>query len=138
MNQSIRKLTGHPVCENLFQMLVIRAAQMRVFEQSVQDQFKQRLKQHLAQFLPARGVALEEAGLREQVERGVAECVRLGFERECDIARCLEIICGSAGGFTDGPLPREALKILYAYRVDPSLKLDRLQAWAEGNGAHKQ
>ena len=120
------------LCHSL-PMLVIRPAQMAEFAKSAERHFKERLERHLISFLPERGVVFSQEEIKEQVERGVTQCLKLGLERQCDIARCLEIICGLAGGFNAGPLPREALRILYAYRVDPVLKLDRLQAWAVGS-----
>lgn len=112
-------------------MLVIRSDQMAVFEQAAAERFKERLARHLAVFLPQHGVELSGDALRDQIERGLAACAEFGLDRQCDIARCFEIVCGLAGGFTAEPLPKEAQNILYAYRVDPELKLDRLQAWAD-------
>ena len=119
-------------------MLVIRAEQMRAFERSAELLFRQRLEAHLAAFLEQRGVVYSEEALGEEVNAGLAACLEFGLERQSDIARCLEIICGFAGGFGAGPLPKEAQNILFAYRADPALKLDRLQAWAANRLAGKQ
>jgi hypothetical protein len=112
-------------------MLTIRDAQMAVFEQYVEEQFKQRLGDHLGPFLAEKGIVIGAEALRAEIDRGLAQCGEFGLDRQCDIARYFEIVCGSAGGFTAGPLPKDALNILYAYRVDPELKLGRLQAWAD-------
>jgi hypothetical protein len=112
-------------------VLTIRPLQKVVFERDAEIRFKQKLAQHLAVFLPQKGVAFDPQEIAAQVDRGLALCPQFGLDLQTDIARCFEIVCGSAGGFTTQSLPKEALNILYAYRVDPMLKLDRLQAWAD-------
>lgn len=112
-------------------MLVLRPEHMRAFERAAEERFEQALVTHLAGFLPPRGVTVDLVDLAEQVQRGVALCPRFHLERQFDIARLFEIVCGSLGGFRSESLPIDALNILYTYRLDPALKLDRLQAWAE-------
>ena len=119
-------------------MLVIRPEQMAVFERNAEVLFRDKLKRHLAWFLAQRGIEIEADPLGEQVARGMTQCVAFGLDRECDIARFFEIVCGSVGGFTAQPLPKEAQNILYAYRVDPAMKLARLQAWAEKRSEGRQ
>jgi hypothetical protein len=112
-------------------VLTIRTLQKAVFGQDAEIRFKRQLAQHLAVFLPQKRVAFDPDDIALQIDRGLALCPQFGLDLQADIARCFEIVCGSAGGFTTQPLPKEALNILYAYRVDPTLKLDRLQAWAD-------
>ena len=112
-------------------MLVLRPEHMRAFERAAEERFEQSLAEHLAQFLPSQGVLMDRNDIAEQVQRGIALCPRFQLERQFDIARLFEIVCGSLGGFRPESLPTEALNILYTYRLDPALKLDRLQAWAE-------
>jgi hypothetical protein len=114
----------------LFHMLVIRPEQMAVFSRSVEEAFKAKLALHLEAFLEAKGVHVAGEALRAQIDRGLAQCNDFGLERQCDVARMFEIVCGSLGGFTDGSPSKDALNILYGYRVDSELKLRRLQALA--------
>jgi len=111
-------------------MLMIRREQMAAFERSAEAEFRSRLEQHLRSFLPKQGVEIGGDELRQQIDRGIKLCPEFSLEIESDIALFFEIICGSAGGFTSDQLPKEAQNILFAYRVAPSLKLDRLLIWA--------
>jgi len=104
---------------------------MASFERYAEQQFRDRLERHLTSFLAKQGIQIGVDDLREQIGRGMKFCPEFGLHLQSDIARYFEIVCGSAGGFTTQPLPREAQNILYAYRVAPTLKLDRLRAWAE-------
>jgi hypothetical protein len=111
-------------------MLVIRAAQMAAFQQDDIDRFKFRLQQHLITFLPSKGVHLTEQILHKEIDTGMSQIGQFGLNRECDVARLFELVYGSGHTFGAG-LPKDAMNILWAYRVDPLLKLTRLQAWVE-------
>lgn len=112
-------------------MLSIRPEQMAAFARYAEQQFKDRLEVHLTSFLRNKGIQIGGDDLREQIGRGLKLCPEFGLNLQSDIARFFEIVCGSAGGFTTQPLPKEAQNILYGYRVAPTLKLDRLRDWAE-------
>lgn len=115
-------------------MLVIRSQQLDALSRNAAEAFQIKLARHLEAFLPTRGVLLPAEEIRKQIERGMGQCEDFGMELQSDVARLFEIVCGSMGGFTGAPLPVDALRILYAYKMDPELKLQRLQAWAEAQG----
>lgn len=114
-------------------MLVIRNAQMAALRQDIVDRFKFRLEQHLASFLDSKDIRISAEALRKEIDTGLAQRDQFGLDRQCDIARLFEIVCGSRHTFTAG-LPKDAMNILWAYRVDPELKLTRLADWAEAAG----
>lgn len=117
-------------------MLSIRQSQMKMLEQSVYQAFEDKLAIHLDAFLAAKGLKHGPDEIRDQIRRGMKYLDDFGLEFQCDIARYFEIVLGSGGRFADEPLPlpKDALNILYGYRVDPELKLNRLEAWASTQG----
>jgi hypothetical protein len=114
-------------------MLVIRAAQMAALQQDIIDRFKLRLYQYLMTFLASKGNQISPQALRKEIDTGMVQRHEFGMDRQCDVARLFEIVCGSGHSFAAG-LPKDALNILWAYRVDPELKLTRLAEWAESAG----
>lgn len=115
-------------------MLILRPAQMKALEHTVRQSFEDKLAVHLAGYLGEKGSHPGPEYIQDQIQRGLALCDDFGLERQCDIARYLEIVLGSIGGFTAKPLPKDAMNILYTYRMDPELKLKRLADWAEKGG----
>lgn len=115
-------------------MLTIRSAQLTVFEKNKQQTFEDKLAGHLEAYLGAKGLRPGPEYIRDQIRRGLALCDDFGLDRQCDVARYFEIALGAAGGFTEEPLPKDAMHILYGYRVDPELKLKQFEAWAAKRG----
>jgi hypothetical protein len=106
-------------------MLTIRANQLSIFESAREREYINRLKRKLESELPGL------SNLGGEIERCVSEAAEFGFRSEHEVARFVEITCVCLGGLPPDSLPRSALAILMAYGMDPSLKLDRYQAWAE-------
>jgi hypothetical protein len=106
---------------------------MAVLREALVSDFKRRLREHIARILVQKGMPVSLPELQADIDAGLAQCSQFGMHRQCDIARLFEIVCTSLGGFNRGPLPKDVLNILWAYRVDPELKLRRLQEWTESH-----
>lgn len=71
-------------------MLTIRDDQMLVFQQDARRRAMLRLRDHLHLACPARAAAMPQAQLLREVEEGVAQAARYGFEAEADLRVFLE------------------------------------------------
>jgi hypothetical protein len=112
-------------------MLVIRREQMGAFEEQRRRNFKQRLAAHIEALLAGNGMHMAAAELRDTIEKGMKAAPDYGLIAERDVARYIEIACVYLGGLRSQEQRKEALAILYSYGLDPSVKLDRYQRWAE-------
>ena len=111
-------------------MLVIRDEQMALLARNRQGRFRARLVDHLCASLPACSETDPER-LDDEVALGIAQALEYRLRREVDVARYVEILYRCCEGPAGQELPAEALAILYTYGIDPTLKLDRFQAWAD-------
>jgi hypothetical protein len=71
-------------------MFTIRRAQMGAFEVDASRRCAERLRAHLRVACPAQTVALSDAALLDEVERGVSHAAQYGFEAERDLHVFLE------------------------------------------------
>ena len=108
-------------------MLTIRPEQIKALEADRIRQFKARLRRHLEPLAPSC------PDLEAHIDRGLSDARAFGLVCEKDVARFVEITCERLGGFPSGRLPKPALAILMTYGLNPSVKLDRYLAWAEGS-----
>jgi hypothetical protein len=115
-------------------MLTIREAQMEAFREAAFEGFRCRLALHLAEVFRERGQYPDEWALNANVDRALQHCPEFFLSRERDVAAYAEIACRHLGGVPEMPLPKEALNILYSYRVDPEIRLKRFEEWAKGEG----
>jgi hypothetical protein len=104
--------------------MTLREAHMKAFEADSLRRFRQRLFSHLLSLAPEPKPSLPV--LEQQVDAGLKAADEFGFTRECDVARFIEIVLLKFGGFLGPSLPKRALNVLYAYRVDPADKLEQL------------
>jgi hypothetical protein len=111
-------------------MLVIREEQMALLAQDRQARFKARLVDYLRTNLPQCS-GIDEEQLGSEVDEGIRQALEFRLSREVDVARYVEILYQCCGGPSGEELPREALAILHTFGIDPALKLDRFQGWAE-------
>lgn len=114
-------------------VLIIRSAQVAVFEAAATERFKAALTLHLERALTRADIRHEAKALRSEIDQGVAQCRGFGLENQSDVARLFEVVCLAGHSFVTG-LPAEALGILSDHRVDPALKLHRLSVWAGASG----
>jgi hypothetical protein len=98
---------------------------MEVFRKQRLAEFEEKLERHLAEF----AAGAPPAAFLLRIRKGVGYASAFGLERESDIARFLTTAFRRGCGFPDVPLPDEALAVLYAYGMDPVVKLDRFDAW---------
>src|SRR5271155_2430718 len=105
-------------------MLVIRESQLEVFRNHLEDDFRRRLCRRIRAAIPDN--IMDAGQIETSVVAGIRQARDCGFEREKDIARFVEAICAYLGGFPGTGLPKPLLPILYAYRADPEIKLQRL------------
>ncbi|MEZ4391807.1 MAG: hypothetical protein R3A48_11975 [Polyangiales bacterium] len=71
-------------------MLTIRDEQMLLLQRDARRRAMLRLRDHLHLACPARAAAMPQAQLLREVEEGVAQAARYGFEAESDLRVFLE------------------------------------------------
>jgi hypothetical protein len=118
---------------DLIPMLVIREAQFATFRAQREDDFRKRLRQYLKRALPEG--RFTDSELDGHVRAGVDQALDCGLAREADAAQFVEAICVHLDGFPAEGLPKQVLPGLYAYGVDPKLKLERFMEWCKTQGA---
>lgn len=100
-----------------------------IVEQQTLD-FERRLYEHLKEVLPARGVRMTDEELWWHIERALERSRTFPIERECDVARYVELVCGHLAGFTHRhPIPVE--DILFDRRKDVPQRLDELTEYLQ-------
>jgi hypothetical protein len=113
-------------------MFVIRNAQLEVFRKHLEQDFRRRMCRRIRETVPA-GI-MDDGQIEANVAAGLRQARDCGFQREVDIARFVEAICLYLGGIPKAGLPKQVLPILYAYRADPEIKIQRFIDWCQRHG----
>ncbi len=111
-------------------MLVIRDAQMGAFQRHLEENFQRRLRHRLQRVLPG-GPRLAMRELDEQIRVAIDQAMDCGLSKEADVALFVETVFTHLEDFPERGLPKEIRPALYAYGVDPSLKVDRFIHWCK-------
>ncbi len=104
-------------------MLVIRDEQVDAFRQLRIRQFKERLAAHLANVTPE---CFRDDCFDRQIDSFIALAADSGFASEKHVAALAEFVLRSSGAFDIEALPISWQNVIFAYKVDPLLKLNRL------------
>lgn len=103
---------------------------MKVFQTYLEESFRRRLRDRLQAVLPdpARFAA---PGFEQQIRTAIDQAVDCGITKEAQIANFVEAVFIHLSGFPENGLPKETLPALYAYGVDPAVKIDRFIDWCK-------
>ena len=107
-------------------MLVIRQAQMDIIATGLAEDFRQTLGLRIAAILRERGGSPARRCVDTQVERALDWSSRLRLLRS-QTEQLAEVMCRKFGGFPEGPLPKPAMKVLYARSVPVEERLRQLE-----------
>ena len=72
-------------------MLVIRNEQIKVLEQIARKSFEDRMMEYLSRQLPDVCRIMDEATVRESIQKGIEHAGRYGIISEYDVARYIEL-----------------------------------------------
>ena len=99
--------------------------QMNAISTGQTAEFQFRLYEHLNALPEIQKVGFTREQLWRQVENGVSRAQTYLIERECDVARYVELVCCHLGGFYDRH-PRAVENTLYDRRISPAARLENL------------
>jgi hypothetical protein len=91
-------------------MLIIRKAQMKVFEEQSRKRFENLMAEHLAEEYPEKVEEMGEEGTKKLIARGIDDAGRYGIDAERDVARYIELMV----------------------EIEPAWPNTRRMAWADG------
>lgn len=92
--------------------------------------FRARLRSHLCEYLARSGRQNEEAAVEKHMDIVLERAPRFRMNRECDIARLLEIACLYLEPDRRVWDSKGLIRILAEYDVDPEQRLAWFEEWA--------
>jgi hypothetical protein len=108
-------------------MLVIRESQIKAFSRASTEDFKLRLRRHLVG-LTAIPDKFPNDVFDAQVDGFIDLAKKSGIKTEADVAVLAELLYRTRKSFDILALSKHCQNVIYEYRVDPALKLERLKA----------
>lgn len=102
-------------------MLVIRSAQMDVFQRAAEDRFEENMVRHLGELFPARR---GDPSLRGLIRAGIVKARAYGIETDGSIAVLIDLMAGVAPDFDERPEGAWARAILDDRALPDDARLD--------------
>ncbi len=84
-------------------MLVIRAEQIRIFEQQDLERFELRMLEHLVEFFPVRCGGLGQEEIRQTIRHAVQRAALFGIVIERDVAKYVDLTVIFGKNFDSDP-----------------------------------
>ena len=109
-------------------MLVIRAEQMRILNQTFGAAFRQKTAEYLKSDYTAQYNALGPDGVRNLIELGIRKAQEHGIERESDVCDLIAVMAEFGSDLDEQPWASAILR----NRSEPgTARIGRLTGWAE-------
>ena len=71
--------------------MIIRKSQMSAFEEQMRKNFEDRMVEHLNKFFPQSTTEMGEEAVRQAIRKGMDQATYYFIERECDVARFIDL-----------------------------------------------